>query len=311
VYTTGPNGAGTTGSKYWDADVTVNFTAGTWVETYPTAGTSGIATTATIAVTPATSAKQGASVTVTATEVATDTSHPSGTMEIDDGNQVLGTGAVNSSGQFSVTKTTLLPGHQSLTAIFTSTAVGYNGSTSAAKSYLINPVAKKPTISGTVQAGKKVTCKEATTSGETYTTVWHASGKKVGTGNTFTVPGSAVGKSLTCTATVKVSGGTPSSATSAGKKVAEGAALKATKKPKLSGTGKVGKTEKVSSGTWSPRASSYSYQWYLGSKKIKGATKSSLTLKASEKGKTITCRVTAHKTGFASGTATSKGVKVS
>ena len=313
LYTSGGTGGGTTSSQYWDADVQVSGTgaSATWVEIYPNAGAAPTATTTTLAVTPATSAKQGAAVTVTATETGADTTHPAGTIEIDNGNQVLGSGTVDASGKFSVTKSNLLPGHQSFKATFTPTAAGYSGSTSSTKSYLINPVAKKPTISGTAQAGKKVTCKATLTSGETATYVWKASGKKVGGAKTLTVPGSAVGKSLTCTVTVKVSGGTPSSATSASKKVAKGAALKATKKPTLSGPHKTGKTEKVAHGTWSPGASSYSYQWLANGKPIKGATKSSLTLPSSLKGKTLSCRVTAHKTGFANGKATTKGVKVS
>lgn len=81
-------------------------------------------------------------------------------------------------------------------------------------------------------------------------------------------------------------------------------------KPKLSGKHKVGKTEKCSHGSWSPKPSSYSYQWYKGSSKIKGATKSSLKLTKSLKGKSIHCKVTAHKSGFSTASASSKSVKV-
>jgi hypothetical protein len=307
VYTLG--GGGTGASKYWDADVQIN-NDGSWQEIYPVTGSSGTSTTTTLSASP-TPGTQGQSTTVTATEVATDATHPSGSIEIDDGNQVLGTGSVDSSGQFSVMTSTLLPGTHSLSATFSSTASGYNGSTSATTHYLVNPVAATPKISGTVQAGKTVSCVEATTSGETAKYVWKAGSTTVGSSKTLTIPGSAVGKTLTCAATVNVSGGTASSATSAGKKVALGAALKAKKSPALSGPHKVGKKETVSAGTWSPKASSYSYQWLANGKAIKGATKSSLVLPRSVKGKKISCKVTAHAKGFASGSATTGAVKVS
>jgi Bacterial Ig-like domain (group 3) len=311
VFTSGVGGAGTHAGNYWDADVQVDTTAGTWVEVYPTSGAQPIATTTAVTVSPATSASQGATVTVTGTETAADATHPAGMIALSDGNQPLGTGAVDANGAFSVPISTLQPGTHSLTAVFTDSASGYTGSTSPAVSYLINPVAKTPTISGTAKVGDKLTCKETTTSGETATFTWDAAGKKVGTGSTLTVPASTVGKTITCTVSVKVTGGTASTKTSAAtKKVAEGSALKATKKPTLSGAGKVGKTEKVAHGTWSPAASSYSYQWYLGSRKIAHATKSSYKLVKADGGKKVSVKVTAKKTGYASGTATTKSLKV-
>jgi hypothetical protein len=316
LYTSGPGGAGTTSNHYWDADVEVsdNTSAATWHEIYPVQGGLPTATTTTINVSPETSATQGQSVTITATETADDNTHPAGTMEIDDGSQVLtpdGGTTVDSNGSAAVTLSTLLPGTHSFTATFTDTAAGYSGSTTASPtSYLVNPVAAKPTITGTARAGDKVTCHEATTSGETVSFEWLAGTTKAGSGASLTIPGSAVGKTLTCRATVKVAGGAPSSATSAGKKVALGAPLKAVTKPKLSGSGKVGATEKVSSGRWSPSASSYHYQWLLNGKAITGATKSSFTIVKKDKGKRLSCRVTARKTGFAPGSATSNAVTV-
>jgi hypothetical protein len=311
VFTSGVGGAGTHAGMYWDADVQVDTAAGTWVEVYPTSGAQPIATTTAVTVSPTTSANQGASVTVTGTETAADATHPAGSITLDDGNQVLGHGAVDANGAFSVPTSTLVPGRHSFTATFTDTADGYTGSSAPAVSYLINPVAKTPTVSGSAKVGDKLTCKETTTSGETATFTWDAAGQKIGTGSSLTVPASVLGKTVTCTVSVKVTGGTASSKTSAPtKKVAQGAALKATKKPTLSGTGKVGKTEKVAHGTWSPAASTYSYQWYLGSKKIAHATKSSYKLVKADGGKSITVKVTANKTGYASGAATTKSLKV-
>jgi ABC-type phosphate transport system substrate-binding protein len=82
-------------------------------------------------------------------------------------------------------------------------------------------------------------------------------------------------------------------------------------KPVLSGKHKVGSTEKSSHGQWAPGATSYAYQWYKGSAKISGATKSSLKLAKSLKGKSIHCKVTAKRSGYTSASASSASVKVS
>jgi hypothetical protein len=72
-------------------------------------------------------------------------------------------------------------------------------------------------------------------------------------------------------------------------------------KPKLSGPHKVGKAESVSSGTWSPSATSYGYQWYLGATAIAGATSSRYTPPAKDKGQKLHCVVTAHRAGYGNG----------
>jgi hypothetical protein len=67
----------------------------------------------------------------------------------------------------------------------------------------------------------------------------------------------------------------------------------------------------VTLGNWHPRASSYKFQWYVGHKKIHHGAKRTLHVKRSAAGKRLRCRVTAHRPGFAKGTATTKQVKVS
>jgi peptidoglycan hydrolase-like protein with peptidoglycan-binding domain len=68
--------------------------------------------------------------------------------------------------------------------------------------------------------------------------------------------------------------------------------------PQISGTAKVGKTLTVKAGTWSPTPS-LSYRWYRGSTAIKGATHTTYKLTSSDKGKTITVKVTVTKSGYA------------
>jgi hypothetical protein len=307
------SGTGGNSASYDSADLMVDPSTGDWTQVYPAPLQASVTTTTTLTTTPSTSASQGASVTLTATIVASDSSSPPGTVQFKDNGVALGTPiTVDTTGETAqYSSSSLLPGQHSFTAVFTATdTVTYGPSTSNTAAFLVDPVAKKPTISGTAQVGKTLTCNEATTLGEAATFEWKLNGTNASAGRTYLLPGSAAKKSVTCTATVRVTGGTPSSATSAAKPVAVGAALKVSKKPALSGPHKVGKAEKVNPGKWSPAATSYSYQWLLNGKAIKHATKSSYKLVKKDKGKKISCTVTAKKTGFTSGKATSAAVKV-
>ena len=276
-------------------------------------GTGPASTTTALTGTPASPVKQGTSVALTATEVASDSTHPAGSVQFFEGTTSLGSEAVSSAGVATLTTTKLLPtapSGASVTAKFAPTSSSYTGSTSNALTYVVNPVAAKPTLSGQHKVGQKETCNEAVTTGETATYVWKASGKQVGTGKTLTVPGSAYNKELACTATVQVGTGPKSSATSSAVKVSLGNALKATKNPTLSGPHKTGKTETVKAGTW-PKGAKFTYQWLINGKAVKGATKSTFKPTGGDKGKKLSCRVTAHLAGYANGSATTSSVKVS
>ena len=74
--------------------------------------------------------------------------------------------------------------------------------------------------------------------------------------------------------------------------------IKVTKKPKVSGTAKVAKRLKVSKGSYKPKSVKVSYQWLRGSKAIKGATKASYKVKAKDKGKKLSVKVTVKKAGY-------------
>jgi peptidoglycan hydrolase-like protein with peptidoglycan-binding domain len=75
----------------------------------------------------------------------------------------------------------------------------------------------------------------------------------------------------------------------------------ASPEPTLSGTAQAGKTLTVKAGTWAP-APKLTYHWYRGTKAIKGATKSSYKLTSADKGKVITVKVTAAKSGYSTTT---------
>ncbi|MFF4400475.1 Tat pathway signal protein [Streptomyces sp. NPDC001480] len=167
-----------------------------------------------------------------------------------------------------------------------------------------------PKVTGAAKVGAKVTASTGSWSAtpSSYTYQWKADGNAItgATASTYTIPASLLGKKLTVTVTAVRSGWTDGTATSPAVTVAKGDAPKATKAPAISGTAKIGKTLKTTTGTWSPAATSYSYQWYAGGKAISGATKSSLVLKSAQKNKKITVKVTAHRTGHTDGSAVSK-----
>jgi hypothetical protein len=76
--------------------------------------------------------------------------------------------------------------------------------------------------------------------------------------------------------------------------------------PKISGTAKVGKTLKFSRGTWSPSGLTFAYRWYRNGIAIKGATKTTYKATKSDKGKYLTVKVTAQRTGYKTLSLTSK-----
>lgn len=63
--------------------------------------------------------------------------------------------------------------------------------------------------------------------------------------------------------------------------------------PAVTGTTTVGQTLTCSSGTWSPAASTYAYQWFRNDVAISGATATTRVLAAADLGTRLTCRVIA------------------
>jgi hypothetical protein len=126
----------------------------------------------------------------------------------------------------------------------------------------------------------------------------------VATGSSYTLTPDDAGKKIT----VKVTGAkvgyasvTKSKSTT---KVAAGTLTAAT--PKIKGSAKVGATLTASVGTWKPAPVTLKYQWLRNGKAIKGATRASYLLTASDKGKKITVKVTGSKPGFKAASKTSK-----
>jgi hypothetical protein len=141
---------------------------------------------------------------------------------------------------------------------------------------------------------------------------------KTSTGATavYTPVAADANKSVSCRVTATSVDGVTANQDATAKTVGLGSALTvvAGKSPKITGTIAAGKKLTVSAGTWSPAATSYTYQWVtiVGTKAtaISKATASSFTIPASLKGKTIGVIVTAKKAGYANGATTVKAGKI-
>ncbi|MFD6892045.1 hypothetical protein [Streptomyces sp. NPDC059957] len=165
-----------------------------------------------------------------------------------------------------------------------------------------------PSVKGTAVVGGKVTATTGSWSpaADSHTYQWQADGKTISgaTAASYTPPSALQGKQLTVVVTARKAGHPTVKATSASVLV-KGAAPKATKAPSITGTAKVGSVLTANRGTWTPAPTSYTYQWYADGKAITGATRTTLTLTAAQRGKRITVKVTARRTGHLNGTATS------
>lgn len=163
-----------------------------------------------------------------------------------------------------------------------------------------------PTLSGTLAVGSTLKAHTGKWSAGTKLTYqWLANGKKIkgATKSTLKLTSSLKAKRISVKVTGKKTGyQAVSEASAATAKVAKAA------KPRGKGTAKVGKTLKVTRGTWT-KGTKFSYQWLSNGAKIAGATRSSLKLTNAHKGKKITVQVTGKKAGYATVTKTSKATK--
>ena len=310
MHVSGPGGIGLE-QTYWDTVISVNMKKKTWSVDWP--DFTRKTTTALTASPPSPQSPPAKPVTLTAT-VSPATA---GTVAFWRGSHRVGRvqKVTSSSGAAHVT-TTPATGTTSYQAIFTP-AIGSHdiGSASATLSYVVakptGPPAWLPVLFGAGKVGSVENCLAAFQGATTVTYAWQSNGKAISgaTSTTFTVPPSLVGDVLTCSVNASNSAGSVSG-TSASATIALGAPPVPTTKPVISGPHVPGKAEKITAGTWKPAATNVTYQWFLGTKTVKGATKSSFTVPSGSKGKTVHCVVTASATGYAPGTYTTPSVKI-
>lgn len=189
--------------------------------------------------------------------------------------------------------------------------------TSVTITYVLGPAPsiQPPTIAGVPQVGATLTAVANSTppQGGTYTNQWLRDGTAItgATQTTYVPVAGDVNHLLSVKATITLPGHTDATATSTTVTVALGAALKATTAPSITGTPKVGTTLTAKHGTWTPTATSYSYQWLLDGKAISGATHATYKATKAVKGHKLSVKITAKRPGYTNGTATSKAVKIS
>jgi hypothetical protein len=166
------------------------------------------------------------------------------------------------------------------------------------------------TLTGTAKVGKTLTCSTAPVSGATQTYAWYRNG--VATGNStasVSVPASWYNATVLCKVTT-TKDAVPVVKTSNSVKIALGSALVYSVRPKVLGKAKVGKVLTCSHGTWVPAATSYKYLWFRGTKALTTKTKATYKVVSKDRGKLITCRVTAIKSGYANGVAKAPARKI-
>ncbi|MBD3923602.1 hypothetical protein IEZ26_03140 [Nocardioides cavernae] len=132
------------------------------------------------------------------------------------------------------------------------------------------------------------------------------------TASTFKLGRRDIGKTLT----LQVLGSAPFYATVAAPdaSVVVGKALFRTKRPKLRGVPRAGRVLSVKVKGWKPKPAKKSvkvrYQWLKNGKKIKGAKKATYRVRAKDRGKKISVRVTAKKKGYEKARTSSKSIKI-
>ncbi|MET1132740.1 MAG: hypothetical protein ABWX60_04895, partial [Aeromicrobium sp.] len=159
----------------------------------------------------------------------------------------------------------------------------------------------KVVVTGTVRVGQRLTATASDwtpVSPATRRYTWLVGGRvaQEGTSTMFTVPPSAVGKSIVVQVRGERTGYAPITVTSpATRAVARG--VLATNTPRVFGTPRYKGTLRASA-SWRPTPIAYRYQWYVGSKRISRATKSSYRVPKQYRGKKIRVRITGIKSGY-------------
>jgi len=163
-----------------------------------------------------------------------------------------------------------------------------------------------PVIRGTAKVGKTLTAEPGTwEAGVTLGYEWFAGGTKIAgaTSRTLVLKAAQRGKRITVRVTGSKSGYEPRAVVSVASKAVALGTLKRSR-PKIAGKVRVGTKLTAKRGAWTA-GTTFTYRWFAGGTKIKGATKRTFVLKAAQRGKRITVKVTGRKAGYAKKVTTS------
>ncbi|MET9729554.1 Ig-like domain-containing protein [Streptomyces sp. NPDC006458] len=291
------------------------FTAPIWFTTDTTYQDSApsTATTTTLTASPANEVVEGKPVTFTATVAP---AAASGTVQFRDNGQALGSPVTVAGGQATLTTGTLSVGTHKLTAAFTPADAAHGASGSAELTYKVKikppAVVSAAKVTGTVKVASTVTCEVTFNGASSVAYSWLRDGSTISgaTARTRKLTSTDYKHKIACRAKGTNSTGSTTSTSPQAGPVAVGPALKNTAKPSISGTHRAGYKQTARPGSWSPSATSYSYQWLRDGRAISGATRSTYTATRSDRGHKLTVRVKAKRTGYSTGTATSAAVKI-
>jgi len=189
--------------------------------------------------------------------------------------------------------TAVKAGHSSATA-------SSDPSAAVAPGGLANTV--KPTITGTVKVGEKVTAAPGTWSpaADSYTYRWFHSGaaEPIGTGNDLVVPAAAANQKLTVEVTASKAGYGNNTVVSEPTGTVARGTITNTAKPTITGDVKVGAKVTATDGTWSPTPATYAYQWFQSGSDTPIGTGKNFTVPVAAAGKTLTVQVAAIRQGY-------------
>lgn len=278
--------------------------------TSQTAYSSQLATSTTLAASPASPQVETTGVTFTATE----SPATAGSVQFFDGVTTLGSPVAVVSGKAALTTSALTVGSHDITATFTPTNGQYATSSSSVVTYVVGPLpapAWRPALYGAARVGYGVACVASFTYAASVSYHWYLNGVvQSPVTASLTIPEAWYGKTLTCSVAATNKNGS-ATGTSAGAVIGVGPALRATVAPTRTGTARVGYTSYCSHGTWTPAATSYLYQWRRNGAAIAGATRYYYKTVAADKGRYLTCTVTARRMSWTNGVATTARALIS
>lgn len=165
-----------------------------------------------------------------------------------------------------------------------------------------------PSIEGANRVGSTETCNAKLASGVSSAHQWTLDGVDIpgATNVRYRIAEGAVGRMLACRITATTANQLQS-ATSRAVRVRLGAPLRNTAAPRIKGgQPRVGHYSTASTGSWSPAATFYRYHWYVGGKRVAGATAPRYLVRPKDRGKSLVCRVTAGRHGWQLGHARTK-----
>lgn len=177
---------------------------------------------------------------------------------------------------------------------------------------LVTPVVTSPAvISGTPKTGQTLTCTVAFDGADSVAYAWARNGTPIAaTSVTYKATAADYLQELTCTATATSIDALTAESSSAGVTVLLGDALVNVNQPRIIGAVIKGDVVSCGPGTWTPKAGSYRYRWLRNDRPVNGGTSQLFLIPRTFKGDLLSCRVTAIKTGFANGVATTSAVTV-